>query len=203
MAERSVAFVGKNPVWIGAVIVLGAAAAMLWLGPGMRSMDDARDDLAAKQGRYAQWEVERDASRSISESDREGWALRFERARSFGEAVPDDASLMARIAERFRAPSVRGMEVVRTSSAAEEGEEEAEEPLRLFSSDGEQGVELRRVPVRVKFVADYQDLKRILDQLTAGANRGLRVRHLDLERSYPDVRVEMELDVWKRSEIQS
>ncbi|MEM7410910.1 MAG: hypothetical protein AAF430_11795 [Myxococcota bacterium] len=203
MADRAIALTGRNPVWIGGVFVLGAVAALLWLGPGVTSVDRARDDLAGKEDRFAQWEREREAGTAISDADRESWALRFERVRAFGEDVADDASLMARVAERLRAPSVRGVEVVRTSSAADEEEDEAEEPLRLYSSSGDEGIELRRVPLRVKFVADYQDLKRILDNLTAGANRGVRVRHLDVERSFPDVRVELEIDIWKRSEIAS
>ena len=201
MAERPIALEGNNPLLIGAVAVLGAAAVLLWIGPGLSSIERARAALQLKQERFLGWDAEREAAERVTPEQQARWAKDFDRVLKLGETAPDDASLMARVARRLAAPSVRGLELARNGGAGEAGD--TEDVLTVRRPFGETTLVFRRVPLRVRFDASYADAKAVLEKLAPERSGGIDLERVEIKRHFPDVRVELELAVWTREEVAS
>lgn len=201
MGERPIVLEGANPLLIASVIVLGVGVVLLWVGPGIGAVSRARAAIAEKQERFAAWDEQREAADGVSEAERARWSTDFDRVRTFGESAPDEASLTARVARRLSAPSVRGLEVVRNGSVDDAESEEG--PVELRQPFGKKVLEFRRVPLRVRFDASYSDVKWILEGLAPENSGGMTLHRVELKRRFPEVRVELEMDVWTREELES
>lgn len=197
MADRPIVFEGINSLLAAALTLLGIAAVLLWVGPGMIAVERARTAVGEKEERFAAWDEERESAEATTSEDRRRWMQQFERARTIGIVAGDDASLSARVARRLDAPSVRGLEVARDGGPDEDDERSG---LDLAQPFGPLRLDFERVPVRVRFDASYADVKAILERFGPGEGSGMVVRRVDLKRQFPSVRVELELDVWTRRE---
>ena len=101
--------------------------------------------------------------------------------------------MTAWVASQLRAPSLRRLEVSRGEGA----EDPSEPPLTLLSPGRAERVALRPVALRVRFVALYEDLSRILARIE-GPGSAFEIRRIELQRKVPEVQVELRLDVWTR-----
>jgi hypothetical protein len=198
MVERPPALEGGNLGLAIAVTLLLLAAGMLWIGPGRDAVGGASAELEQKAQRFANWQRRHGSLHPVSDADREAWKLRYGQVHTFGIPDGDEASLMARVAGRFSAPSVRGLEVMR--DVADDADQS--EAIRIRAPFGTGCVELRVVSVRVRFEARYADASEILARLGSEGSP-LRIRRLDLQRRFPGVRVELDLDLWTRQELES
>jgi hypothetical protein len=201
MASRPVAFEGVNLGLLLALALLSFAAGSLLLGPGGARIDTARKSLHEQQQRLEAWQRQRGDVKPVSEAERSAWEQRYAQLTRFAAPEPDDdAALAAWVAARLSAPSVRDLQVSRAHSGNEERRHP--DPLHARAPDGSASWEIHAVPVRVGFDARYADVSRLLRGLEAESSP-LRVERMDMRRLYPDVRVELDVTLWIRREVDS
>lgn len=202
MASRPVAFEGANLGLVIAVVALSFAAGLVFIGPGSERIDSARATVREHEKRLDTWSRQQRDARAVSEPERATWDQRYALLSGFGAlAEDDDAAMMAWVATRLRAPSVRDLQVSRTQRS--DGEEDADE-LRLLARalDGTTSWEITPTPVHVRFDARYADVAHLLRRLETRLSP-LRIERLDMRRRYPDVRVEFDLTLWTRRKARS
>ena len=202
MADRPVVFEGVNLGLVLAVGALSLAAGLILLGPGSTRIDTARQTLADQQKRIDAWNRQRNDSQPVSPDERDTWKQRYARLARFGAvAEDDDAALMAWVAARLDAASVKDLQVSRTVDPDEQ-EESHEQRLLARAPDGTESWEIRPIPLRVKFDARYADVSNLLRRMEASMSP-LRIERLEMRRHYPDVRVELDVTLWTRREESS
>ncbi len=198
MGERPPFLEGGNLGLVILVSFLVLAAGMLWVGPGTGFLERARAELTERIDRSAAWQARHAEAAPVSDAEREQWSLDFARLRGHGAPVEDAPALTARVASAFGGASVRNLEVTRQPS-----DESEEEPVvRVHAPFAEEEAELFPVPVRVGFEASLSDASRILGSLESEASPA-SIQRLDMRRSFPGVRVELELVFWTRKEVAS
>ncbi len=204
MSSRPVVFEGANLGLVLAVVALCLAAGLLFLGPGSTRVDEAREALAENEKRLAVWNRQRVDARPVGEGERASWDRDYARLSQLGPlAEDDDAALMAWVAARLDAPSVRDLQVSRTQKAEDDGNDgEASGALLAPAPDGSLDWSIEPVPVHVRFDARYADVSLLLRRLEAELSP-LKIEKLDLRRRYPDVRVELDLTLWTRRRADS
>lgn len=183
---------GGNLALVAALAVLVILAVGIFLGPLQSHRAALAAELDAELERQESWaqDVERFESPTDAELARWGahWNALLERVRPFDT----DAQLTARLARDLEAPTLRRLEIRRMSTQGAEGER-----ITLTSPvDGGQ-IALGTVPLRIDFVASFEDVTYLLGQIESRAIPA-RIQTLDLKRDFPDVHVQMDVDYFFR-----
>lgn len=199
MADRPLIVEGANPVLVALVVVLALVAALIWFGPGLSALREARADLTDKQERLAEWNRAHEAAAVITQTEKARWTSLYARYQGFGTVAKDEPALLASVARQLEAPSVRGLEVAAIRDVSDGDESRV---VHLSAPFDESGVEVRQTTVRARFEADYDDIRQILARLDPRIG-GVAIRRLELQRHFPAIRVDLELAVFTRRDIQS
>ena len=197
MGERSPYLEKGNLGLVVAVCGLWLCAGLLLVGPGRSAIAEAGDAAEEKSRREESWRARHAGAGPVSDAERAAWSLRFERLRARGAPAGDDAALMSWVAERLGSERVRGLEVTRIEGGADPAS-----AVAVPDPFGDDTVRLVPVPIRVRFEARYRDLTRILAELEPHVGP-LRVRQLELRRQFPDVHVDLGLEIWTREELRT
>jgi hypothetical protein len=201
MADRPLLLEGRNPVLALVVALLWLATAILFAGPGRTAIAAARQEVAKLEARSESWARKYHRNENLPEAKRLAWSTGYERMRSFGAPSQEGPRLTAWVADVLRAPSVRGLEVT-LDPATEAGESRS---FQLSAPAGESqapSIRLTVLPIRVRFDARFEDVAWLIAQLES-PDSALELRRVQLQRHLPEVRVELDLDVWTHEELDS
>jgi len=196
VAERPVAFEGPNVGLCLALVALWTAVLLLFVGPGRSFVAELAGTVADGEARAHAWEERFSDARPLQEDERRAWHAGFASLREFGAPGEDELGITTWVAAALRAPSVRALEVIR-----DPGKDDGER-LELRSPDGESHLAFESVFVRLRFDSEYEDLSRLLARIEDPAS-AFKLRRIEVKRHLRDVRVELDLDLWTRREVQS
>lgn len=196
MGERPVAFEGPNVGLCIALVALWTAVLLLFVGPGRSFVAELSGSVAEGEARAHAWDERFSEARPLLEDDRRAWSAGYARLREFGAPGEDELGITTWVAAALRAPSVRGLEVIR------DPENDDGERLELRSPDGESRLAFESVFVRLRFDSAYEDLSRLLARIEDPAS-AFQLRRIEVKRNQREVRVQLDLDLWTRREIQS
>lgn len=194
MADRSPYLRGAN---LGMLVALATAVVLggfLTLGPGHGLLAERRAALRDVRERVDAWSREIAAFRPPAQTEQNAWLERWQVLLTRVPVATNGSQVTARVAGAFDAPSVRKL-VVERADAVPEAETEA---TALASPDGGVSIDVREMPLRVRFVASFPDTLAILAALEAGV-LPVRLEALDMRREFPDVAVRLEFTYFART----
>jgi hypothetical protein len=181
-------------------VVLASTLGLIVLGGGALGLGVAQPRLALAQQRLAEasaraegWARERAGFRAPdARASEERWRELLRRV----EPVPDAPALIARVAERMQAPSVRQLAVGLREPDPALGP--APEPIVVRSPDGASELTLTRAAVELRFRASYEDALALLTRIE---QRGVpaRLDALDMKRDATRVIVRAQLGWFTRT----
>jgi len=178
-----------------ALVVLGSAA--LGFGFARPRMRELEQRLGEATLRAEEWARERSAFR---EPDARASAARWSELLRRVEPVPDAPALIARVAERMQAPSVRQLAVELREPDPNGGA--VAEPIVVPAPDGSAEVALTPSRVELRFRASYEDALALLTRIEQRLVPA-RLEALDMKRDATRVVVRAELTWFTRSATRS
>jgi len=181
-----------NAVLAGALalVVLGGGA--LGLGFARPRLEAAREQLSAATARAEEWARERTAFHSTdARASAERWRELLRRV----EPVPNTPALIARVAERMQAPSVRQLAV---EPREPDPSAPVPEPFVVHAPDGSAEIALTSSAIELRFRASYEDALALLTRIEQRLVPA-RLDALDMKRDATRVVVRAQLTWFTRA----
>lgn len=185
--------------WIGLIAAL--MCALLWslLGPGASELAAKRISVARQTAQLEDWERRQQQLELISARENSGLDDHYLLLSQLGPESRDETAVTAWVLALLKSPTLRDVRI----SMRRTREDTESAPLRMARSANHSNAwKLSPIPVRVSFDANYSDLRDILARIERDVSPIL-IERLDLRRSVPLVRVELDFQVWTREEVAS
>lgn len=198
MVDRSIPTPSLNIGLVVVISLLWLAIGLLVVGPGGTTLSKARQEVRALDARFSEWEDEFGGSVEVEGNDLRAWQQGYAVMRKLGPATAEEPGLTAWVASELRAPSIRGLEVSRRVAR----DEEVAQQFELQSPSRDESIVLSPVSITVRFYALYGDVLRVLGRIES-ENNAMKIERIQLKRNAPEIRVELDLALWTRSEAKS
>jgi hypothetical protein len=179
-----------------ALVVLGGGAAVF--GRGCERIERYEGELRERSERAEAWALQRSYFRNPSDAVRAARLARWGELLERVEVVEGQAALIAHVAEKLYAPSVRGLEVERSGTAALVGEDEALPATRYDAPEGGESVALVSIPITVSLRTSYADAFALLERIER-RQVAARLDSLDIKRQPPGVLLQLGLTWYTRN----
>ena len=194
MLDRSAGPRGQNLGLLIATIVVVAVGLIVFLGPVGNTVDSLAHELRTNIEREDDWQKRVALFEPPTEPELALWRSQWNALLDRVHPYESDAQLTARLARDLNMPTLRQLEVRRIWLQSD-SEEEAE--VTLTSPVDGTRIELGTVPIKISFVASYEDVLDLLERVETRVIPA-RIRTLDLKRDFPDIGVRMDVDYFFR-----